>query len=109
MLAAPPGQLHAERWFPPDARVGTDIDFFPLPPLDAGQPAPMTGNVDFASALVDRPEVRALMEFMASPEWGEVWAEDQFGDFISPNRRFDFSTYGDAGVDPAAAGTGRVR
>jgi len=31
----------------------------------------------FASALVDTPEVRAFMQFVASPEWGG---------FISPNR-----------------------
>ena len=55
------------------------------------------------SALVDRPEVRAFVEFIASPEWGEVWAADPDGSFIAANRRFDMATYGDGTADPAAA------
>ena len=53
-----------------------------LPPVDPGQPTPSTGGGLFVSALVDRPEVRAFMEFVASPEWGEVWAADADGSFI---------------------------
>ena len=30
-----------------------------------------------------------FMEFIASPEWGEVWARDADADSSSPNRRFD--------------------
>jgi alpha-glucoside transport system substrate-binding protein len=86
---------------PPTAQIGTDIDFFVLPPVDPNQPTPVTGGAAFASALVDRPEVRAFMEFVASPEWGTQWASDSFGAFISPNRRFDLSNYGDVRVDPA--------
>jgi alpha-glucoside transport system substrate-binding protein len=89
------------RLVPPDARVGEDIDFFVLPPIHPNQPTPSAGGGLFASALVDRPEVRAFVEFVASPEWGEVWASD--GGFISANRRFDTSTYGDGATDPAAA------
>jgi alpha-glucoside transport system substrate-binding protein len=88
---------------PPKAQIGTDIDFFVLPPVDPSQPTPVTGGAAFASALVDRPEVRAFMEFVASPEWGTHWASDSFGAFISPNRRFDLSNYGDASLDPAVA------
>lgn len=46
--------------------------------------------------MVDRPEVRAFMNFMASPEWGQVWAGSQShqGDtFVSANRRFDTQSY----------------
>ena len=74
-----------------------------LPPIDPSQPTPAIGDATFASALVDTPEVRAFMEFVASPEWGEVWATDAYDGFISPNRRFDVSAYGDANLDPAAA------
>ncbi len=74
---------------PSDVRIGTDIDFFMLPPVDPSRPTPVEGSAGFVSAMVDRPEVRALMEFVASPQWGEDWAGDPFGDFISPNRRFD--------------------
>jgi hypothetical protein len=43
------------------------------------------------------------MEFVASPEWGEIWATDPPERFISPNRRFDVSAYGDASLDPQVA------
>ena len=43
------------------------------------------------------------MEFVASPEWGEVWAADADGSFIAANRRFDIAAYGDGAADPAAA------
>ncbi|HZI45012.1 MAG TPA: extracellular solute-binding protein, partial [Ilumatobacter sp.] len=88
---------------PPGARVGTDIDYFLLPPVRAGEPTPLIANPSYIAALVDRPEVRAFMEFAASPEWGEVWAtEPDFSDFTSANQRFN-STYGEAGGDPMAA------
>jgi alpha-glucoside transport system substrate-binding protein len=91
------------RLVPPGTRIGEDFDFFVLPPVDPDQPTPSIGGALFASALVDRPEVRAFVEFIASPEWGEVWAADVGGGFISANRRFDTSTYGDGAADPAAA------
>jgi alpha-glucoside transport system substrate-binding protein len=91
------------RLVPPATRIGEDVDFFVLPPVDPDQPTPSIGGGLFASVLVDRPEVRAFVEFMASPEWGEVWAADPDGSFISANRRFDTSTYGDGAADPAAA------
>jgi alpha-glucoside transport system substrate-binding protein len=76
-----------------------------VPPgqLRAQQPTPTIGGGLFASALVDRPEVRAFVEFMASPAWGAVWAADPDASFISANQRFDIATYGDGAVDPAAA------
>ncbi len=77
------------RLVPPGTRIGEDIDFFVLPPIDPDQPTPSIGGGLFASALVDRPEVRAFMEFMASPEWGERWAADADSGFVSANRRFD--------------------
>ena len=78
------------------------LDFFMLPPIDPTQPTPAIGCATFASALVDRPEVRALMQFVADPEWGERWADDPISDFTPANQRFDMSAY--AGGDPDATG-----
>jgi ABC-type glycerol-3-phosphate transport system substrate-binding protein len=87
-------------WYlPPGARIGTDIDYFMLPPIVQGDPTPLIANPDFASALVDRPEVRAFMQFAASPDWGKLWATHEFSDFTSANLRFSVGTYGDGGVD----------
>ena len=76
VLAVPPGRLHAAARLRADGQLGSDIDFFMLPPIDPNQPTPAIGAATFASALVDTPEVRAFMEFVASPEWGERWAAD---------------------------------
>ena len=73
----------ALRDVPPGTRIGEDIDFFMLPPVDPGQPTPRHRRRPVRAALVDRPEVRAFMELIASPEWGEVWAADADGSFIS--------------------------
>jgi alpha-glucoside transport system substrate-binding protein len=89
-------------WAPDGAEIGTNLDFFVLPPIDPSQLTPMTGGVPVVSALVDRPEVRAFMEFVASPEWGAVWARNAESVFTSPNRRFDTAAYGDAS-DPVVA------
>jgi DNA-binding SARP family transcriptional activator/ABC-type glycerol-3-phosphate transport system substrate-binding protein/tRNA A-37 threonylcarbamoyl transferase component Bud32 len=89
-------------WSPESAELGTNLDFFVLPPVDGNQPTPMTGGAELVSALVDRPEVRAFMEFVASPEWGEVWARNTQSVFMSPNLRFDASAYGNTS-DPAIA------
>jgi alpha-glucoside transport system substrate-binding protein len=91
------------RLVPPHAQIGDDLDFFVMPPVDADEPAPSLGGALFASALVDRPEVRALVSFIAGPAWGRVWATDPGGSFVSANRRFDPSAYGDPSSDPAAA------
>jgi alpha-glucoside transport system substrate-binding protein len=81
---------------------GAEVGFFALPPIDADQQVPAIGTATYATAVVDRPEVRAFMEYLAGPEWGEIWAGDPYSDFISPNRRFDHTAYGEAS-DPAVA------
>ncbi len=80
---------------PRSGLLGENVDSFMLPPLVAGDPAPVHVGVLRATALTDRPEVRALMTFIASPRWGEVWAGvDSIGEtFFSSNRRFDTAAY----------------
>ena len=70
---------------------GEDIDFFVLPGL-TDQPAPVLVSGELAAAFNDRPEVAEFMEFLASPDAGEGWAE--LGGFISPHPDFDESLYG---------------
>jgi alpha-glucoside transport system substrate-binding protein len=75
-------------------RLGVDVDYFMLPSFD-DQPAPVTGGLLHATALTDRPEIRALMAYIASPNWGEVMASlDTIGEtFISSNARFNRAAY----------------
>ena len=84
-------------------QVGTDIDFFVLPPIDSSETTPAIGTADFMSALTDRPEVRAFMRLRRQPRVGQRhWAASGADSFYSPNQRFDLSNYGDASQDPAA-------
>ena len=95
------GTLHGVQ---AEGAIGSDIDFFPLPPIDPTQPTPAIGEVSFATAVVDTPEVRAFMSYVADPEWGEIWATDSYSGFVSANRRFDMSAYGpvgEPGADPS--------
>jgi len=89
--------------------IGEDLSFFLLPPLDPMTPTATTGGASYAAALVDRPEVRTFMEYLASPEWGQVWAAFPASSdgglgagFFPGNRRFDLSAYR-AGVDEQTA------
>ncbi len=81
------------RELPNNTAIGTDVDFFHLPPRKAGEAPPVVGNTVFAAAVVDRPEVRALMRVMASDQWGSEWARDPESNFVSANRRFNNVAY----------------
>jgi DNA-binding SARP family transcriptional activator/ABC-type glycerol-3-phosphate transport system substrate-binding protein/tRNA A-37 threonylcarbamoyl transferase component Bud32 len=105
--AQPECWLHHQAMFvstfiPASERIGTDLGFFVLPPVDPSQPTPAIGTGTFMSALSDRPEVREFMNFVASPEWGAQWAASAGDAFYPANQRFDLSNYGDVGRDPSA-------
>ena len=87
---------------PPGSIVGQDVDYFPVPPLTAGQPTPVVGSVTSMVGLVDRPEVRMFLEYLASPEWGGIWATEPGNGFIPLNQRFDQSQLGSP-EDPSVA------
>jgi alpha-glucoside transport system substrate-binding protein len=72
--------------------AGTDFDFFDFPSIDGSEPA-VVGGGDVAVALTDSEEAQQLLEFLATPEAAEVWAER--GGFTSPNQNLDTSVYPD--------------
>jgi len=73
---------------------GTDIDFFPLPPATVAESVPATGGGAYIGVMSDRPEVRALVEFLASPRYGELRAASVgVSGFLSANASFDVSRY----------------
>ena len=84
---------------PANSEFGSDIGVFPLPPMNANDPTPAIAAALFATPLVDTPEVRKFMEFVSSPEWGEIWATDPVDGFVSANRRFAVAAYGTPGPD----------
>ncbi len=87
---------------PRSGELGEDVDYFVLPPLEAGDTPPISAGIIRATMLTDRPEVRALIAFIASPSWGEVWAGvDSIGEtFFSLNRRFDTAAYNGQRAQP---------
>ncbi len=73
--------------------VGTETWFFYLPPIDEEQGKPVLGAGDAYSMFNDRPEVRAFMEYMATAESAQGWAEA--GGFLSPHKQASLEWYPD--------------
>ncbi len=103
MLEDLPGcYLHRQASFlpvflPDDVVIGEDIDFFYLPPIDEEEHGrPVMGAGDVMSMLNDRPEVRQVMEYLATAEAGRAWLEA--GGFISPHNDADLDWYPDQGT-----------
>lgn len=62
------------RSLPVHWQIGSNVSYFPLPPMTQGESTPLFGELTFAVALHDRPEVRAFMQRLLEAEWGEAWA-----------------------------------
>jgi alpha-glucoside transport system substrate-binding protein len=62
--------------------LGTDVGIFPFPTIDPAQKN-AEGSADTLMVLVDRPEVRAVAEFLATPSGIQNWI--RAGSAISAN------------------------
>ena len=62
---------------------GVDYDFFYLPPIDETYGKPVLVGGDIMAMFNDRPEVRALMEFLSTGAGVEGWI--RLGGAISPH------------------------
>jgi alpha-glucoside transport system substrate-binding protein len=65
--------------------IGEDIGIFYLPPINEEQGAPALGSADALMVLVDRPEVRAVAQFLSTPQGTQRWIEA--GSAISANNK----------------------
>ncbi len=75
-----------------DAELGEGADFFPFPEIgDSGKA--IVGGGDVAVLMSETEQGRELIEFLATPEAGEAWAEQ--GGFTSPNKNVDAEIYPD--------------
>jgi len=63
--------------------VGEDVGLFYLPPIDPKLGNPVEGSGDTLMVLQDRPEVRAVAEFLSTPAGIQTWI--QAGSAISAN------------------------
>ena len=73
--------------------LGTDVGMFPFPTIDPAQKN-VEGSADTLMMLVDRPEVRAVAEFLATPEGIQNWI--RAGSAISTNTKTPADWYAGA-------------
>jgi alpha-glucoside transport system substrate-binding protein len=64
-------------------KIGTDIGIFYFPTIDPAEGAAAEGSADTLMMLVDKPEVRAVAEFLSTPQGVQRWIEA--GSAISAN------------------------
>jgi ABC-type glycerol-3-phosphate transport system substrate-binding protein len=77
--------------FLPDGSVGTETTIFPFPTIGGGERGVLGGG-NMLAAFTDRPEVREVLRFLLSPEFGAEMAAKGHG-YLSPDRNFDTSLY----------------
>jgi ABC-type glycerol-3-phosphate transport system substrate-binding protein len=75
-----------------EAQAEQDFNFFPFPSIGGSPPAVVAGG-DGAVALTDNPSAQRFLEYLATPEAAEVWAE--LGGFVSANQNVDPAAYPD--------------
>ncbi len=83
-------------WIPgfwPEGTVaGEDSSFFYFPPIDEEFGSPVLGAGDQFVMFDDRPEVRATLEFLATPAGAQGWIESPQA-FLSPNKSVPVDWY----------------
>jgi alpha-glucoside transport system substrate-binding protein len=78
-------------FFPEGTKVGEEADFFYFPPIDEAQGKPVLGGGDVFSMMNDRPEVRAVMQYLTTPDAAKGWIKN--GGFISPLKTVPLDWY----------------
>ncbi|WP_052665622.1 extracellular solute-binding protein [Nitriliruptor alkaliphilus] len=107
LLDDPPGcWLHRQASsmalaFPPGTEVGHDISAFPISGFGSGLREAMIVGGESALVYTDRPEVRALVRYLASPDYGQAFVTHP--GFLAANSQFDVARYPDEWRRVAAA------
>jgi alpha-glucoside transport system substrate-binding protein len=71
-----------------------EVGIFVLPPVEDGYDGtPILGGGDMAAAFTNDSDVKEVMEFIGSEEFGGPWAKA--GGWLSPHATFDNSQYSD--------------
>ncbi len=78
--------------------------FFPFPTIDPQFAGAVTGGADVVVAFNDNPATRSFIEYLASPEAQQIWAE--LGGFISVNSAVSLDSYTELAGLSAAQLTG---
>jgi alpha-glucoside transport system substrate-binding protein len=78
-------------FFPEDAEVGVDFDYFYLPPIDSAYGKPVLGSGSLLSMAIDNGATREVMKFLATPASVEV--EVREGLFVAPHNGVPLDWY----------------
>jgi alpha-glucoside transport system substrate-binding protein len=76
-----------------EAEPGTGFDVFAFPSIEGGTENAVVGGGDTAIMFNDTPAARALIEYLATAEAAQIWAER--GGFASGNKNLDANVYPD--------------
>jgi alpha-glucoside transport system substrate-binding protein len=74
------------------AKAETGFNVFPFPSVN-GSPLVAVGGGDIAVMFKDSPVAQAFIDYLATPEAAQIWAER--GGFLSANKNLDPSVYPD--------------
>ena len=77
----------------PDLVCGEDFDWFDFPEPGDMHGDTLMGGGDVIMMFNDRPEVRAMMSWLASPESATIWATAAEGAILSPNTSVPLDSY----------------
>jgi alpha-glucoside transport system substrate-binding protein len=88
-------------FWPEGTEAGVDSSFFYFPPIEEEYGSPVLGAGDQMVMFDDRPEVRAVMEYLATAEAAQGWIEA--GGFVSPNQSVPLDWYDTYPNDELAA------
>lgn len=86
--------VYAQQEFP-DLTCGEDYSFFLFPQINPTHGNPIVGGGELAVVFNDSPDVRAFMQYLASPAAATVWVKAERGAIISPNQGVSISDYKD--------------
>jgi alpha-glucoside transport system substrate-binding protein len=76
-------------YLPLDEHVNVEVKFFPTPSIDPAHANTMIGGGDVILVYRDRPEVRELVKFLLSPEYGSIEMKLDPA-ILAANRRFEY-------------------
>ncbi|MBN1261152.1 MAG: carbohydrate ABC transporter substrate-binding protein [Anaerolineae bacterium] len=84
----------------PDLVAQEDYDYFGFPEIDPEYGTPVLSAGDLFGMFNDTPSARSLVEWLASAEAQQIWAER--GGFISPNKNVSSDVYPNPLIGQAA-------
>lgn len=87
--------FYGAQW-PKGTKVAEDGDVFAfyLPGISSSVPTPVIGGGEFVTAFGDRPEVKAVQEYLSTPEWHTSRIKAATG-WVSANTGADQNAYTD--------------